>query len=155
MRKTVLGIAVSLGLAAILVPAADVAADRRVHGRGGGRLGAGHQRPPAFHKHGIERHRAFPRHFSTLGVFVGAPVVVYTPPPVAFSTPFSTAAVYAPPVVFTPPPPILGSPPVAQPAPMPRVVEHPAGRYELRGDGIATPYTWVWIPNPPPAPRSS
>jgi hypothetical protein len=22
----------------------------------------------------------------------------------------------------------------------------------LRGDGINTPYTWVWIPNPPKAP---
>jgi hypothetical protein len=38
------------------------------------------------------------------------------------------------------------------PAPMPTVVQHPHGRYELRGDGIKELYTWVWIPNPPPPP---
>ena len=36
--------------------------------------------------------------------------------------------------------------------PGPSVVEYPTGRYELRGDGIWTPYTWVWIPKPPSAP---
>jgi len=25
----------------------------------------------------------------------------------------------------------------------------------LRGDGTTMPYTWVWIPNPPPAPPTS
>ena len=43
------------------------------------------------------------------------------------------------------------------PAPAPgqqytNVVQYPHGRYELRGDGIRTPYQWVWIPNPPPPP---
>src|SRR5262245_59025954 len=28
----------------------------------------------------------------------------------------------------------------------------PRGRYELRGDGVTTPYVWAWIPNPPPPP---
>ena len=37
-------------------------------------------------------------------------------------------------------------------ASVPNVVEHPTGRYELRGDGTTTPYTWVWIPNPPAGP---
>lgn len=32
------------------------------------------------------------------------------------------------------------------------IVEYPGGRYELRGDGMTTPYTWVWIPNPPSGP---
>ena len=41
------------------------------------------------------------------------------------------------------------------PAPMPGVVEYSTGRYELRGDGMATPYVWVWIPNPPPGPPTS
>src|SRR6266498_6095961 len=41
------------------------------------------------------------------------------------------------------------------PPPMPSVVEYPTGRYELRGDGAMTPYTWIWIPNPPPAPPSA
>ena len=31
-------------------------------------------------------------------------------------------------------------------------MEFSTGRYELRGDGMSTPYTWVWIPNPPSAP---
>jgi hypothetical protein len=42
-----------------------------------------------------------------------------------------------------------------EPAPAPRysnVVQYPHGRYELRGDGVRTPYQWVWIPNPPPPP---
>jgi hypothetical protein len=33
-----------------------------------------------------------------------------------------------------------------------RVVEYPHGRYLLRGDGVATAYQWVWLPNPPPPP---
>jgi hypothetical protein len=35
---------------------------------------------------------------------------------------------------------------------MPSVVEYPNGRFELRGDGMTSPYNWVWIPNPPPPP---
>jgi hypothetical protein len=35
---------------------------------------------------------------------------------------------------------------------MPDIIEYQNGRYELRGDGINTPYKWVWIPNPPPGP---
>jgi hypothetical protein len=35
------------------------------------------------------------------------------------------------------------------------VVHYSAGRYELRGDGLTTPYRWVWIPNPPPPPKSA
>ena len=34
----------------------------------------------------------------------------------------------------------------------PTVIYYAHGRYELRGDGIQTPYQWVWIPNPPPPP---
>jgi hypothetical protein len=39
-----------------------------------------------------------------------------------------------------------------------RVVNYPNGRYELYGDGMNTPYYWVWIPAgatlpaPPPPP---
>jgi hypothetical protein len=39
-----------------------------------------------------------------------------------------------------------------------RVVNYPSGRYELYGDGAATPYYWVWVPAgatlpaPPPPP---
>jgi len=31
--------------------------------------------------------------------------------------------------------------------PVPTIVEYP-----LRGDGVTTPYVWVWIPKPPPVP---
>ena len=39
----------------------------------------------------------------------------------------------------------------------PNVVTYPTGRYQLYGDGSATPYYWVWIPSgstttPPPPP---
>ena len=45
-------------------------------------------------------------------------------------------------VTVTPPPP----------PPTPSVIEYPNGRYEQRGDGITTPYTWAWIPKAPPPP---
>jgi hypothetical protein len=49
-----------------------------------------------------------------------------------------------------------GVPAFEAPAPaalsMPRLVEHPTGWYQLHGDGINTPYIWVWVPKPPPAP---
>ncbi len=41
----------------------------------------------------------------------------------------------------------------------PNTVTYPEGRYQLYGDGAATPYYWVWIPAgtappaPPPPPR--
>src|SRR5262245_44257645 len=41
------------------------------------------------------------------------------------------------------------------PQPASDVMEYPGGRYELRGDGITTPYVWVWIPDPPSAPPAS
>ncbi|HYB42477.1 MAG TPA: DUF4124 domain-containing protein [Candidatus Methylomirabilis sp.] len=41
------------------------------------------------------------------------------------------------------------------PSSSPGVIQYPSGRYELRGDGWATPYQWVWIPNPPPGPPPS
>jgi hypothetical protein len=67
-----------------------------------------------------------------------APVVttrtlVYAPPPVVYAP--------APLVAVTPAPPI-----------QPSIVRYPHGRYELRGDGIRTAYTWVWVPNPPAPP---
>jgi hypothetical protein len=74
---------------------------------------------------------------------------------VVLATPFvaSPAPVYVPPPVYLAPPVYAPPPAYAVPAPsVPRVVEFPTGRYELRGDGVYTPYTWVWIPNPPVAP---
>ena len=68
--------------------------------------------------------------------------IVYVSPTVYVSVPVA-GAVPAP--VAAPP-----APPAAPPAPS--VVEYATGRYELRGDGASTPYTWVWIPNPPAPP---
>ena len=68
------------------------------------------------------------------------PPPMYDPPPVSYSAPVQNVIVFAP------------SP---EPAPMPTVVEFSAGRYELRGDGMATAYFWVWIPNPPSAPPTA
>ena len=60
------------------------------------------------------------------------------------------------PVVMTPAPqqPVVLPPPAAAPSvPADRVV-YPQGRWQLFGDGGATPYYWVWIPSgmTPPAP---
>jgi hypothetical protein len=97
-------------------------------------------------------HRAF-AHRPTFPVFVGPSLVVG--PSVLVATP---EAYGAPPVYPVPPvyPPPVYVPPAAYaappPPPMPRVVEFANGRYELRGDGVYSPYAWVWVPNPPAAP---
>lgn len=88
-----------------------------------------------------------------------APAVVVAPPPAyyapapAYSAP--PPAYYAPAPAYSAPPPAYSAPTAyvrqtyAAPAPaQPRVIQYPGGRYELRGDGIATAYEWVWIPNP-------
>ena len=98
------------------------------------------------------RHRGF-RHRPAFPVFVSPSLVVTPPvlvtPPEMYAGPgvYPAAPAYAPPVYA--PPAAYGAP---GPPPMPRVVEFPAGRYELRGDGVYSPYTWVWVPNPPMAP---
>lgn len=81
---------------------------------------------------------------------------------------YDSPLAYAPPPAYGPPPG-YGSPPAygsLPPVPFstttlgvaptrPSVIEYSTGRYELRGDGISTPYVWVWIPNPPPPPESA
>jgi hypothetical protein len=84
---------------------------------------------------------------------IGIPV--YVPPSDSVGSPYSDQ----------PPPPddpaMWSAPPAGMtwaaptPPPPPSVIEYPTGRYELRGDGGATPYLWVWVPNPPPAPPTS
>lgn len=125
-----------VGVVAAAMPAPAVAEQRHHHRA---RLGpdASRHRDRDTRHHGHHRHH-FPRPIVT---FYSPPSVVYytyyTPPPVY----------YAPPVVYQAPPPVYAPAPA-----IPRVVEYPTGRYELRGDGVTTPYDWVWIPNPPPAP---
>ena len=102
--------------------------------------------------------RPFVQQTITLGV---AAPIIYTLP--AYS--YAVVVTHAPPVSYEPPvsaapPPAIYNPNVGDaismapspPRPTPGVVEFPTGRYELYGDGMATPYTWVWIPNPPTAP---
>jgi hypothetical protein len=111
--------------------------------------------------HGFPRfpyHTVFPRFPST--TFLYTPAALYGPsvetsPPVVTVSP----VIYASPIVYVSQP-IASSQPTPLPAappsePLPRVVEHPTGRYELRGDGVATPYVWVWLPDPPPAPPAA
>ncbi len=102
--------------------------------------------------------RPFIRPSFPFAVVAGAPAVVYAAPPygpayypqayydpaVSYSAPMS----YSPPVSYTPP---SGTVSLAA-DPTQNVVQFPTGRYELRGDGVSTPFTWAWIPNPPTSP---
>lgn len=84
-----------------------------------------------------------------------APTVIYVAPPeVPYGAPAydgNAAFFYAPAPAYDAPV-TYGAPVTPGVESMPSVIEYPTGRYELRGDGISTPHTWVWIPNPPPAP---
>lgn len=70
----------------------------------------------------------------------------YYYPPVYYGTPQRVypSSYYA---TYAPPP---SGPGVVNPGPS--VVYHAHGRYELRGDGMGTPYTWMWIANAPSSP---
>jgi Domain of unknown function (DUF4124) len=133
-----LGFLVVIGLSLAAAPSAALADGRHGHVRGdfhGSRRFDG--RHHGFNHHGFNR---FP-------VFV-SPSVVVVPP--VYAAPYVAPA----PVYAAPPPVYAPAPAYAAPAPppVPRVVEFPTGRYELRGDGVYSPYSWVWIPNPPVAP---
>ena len=49
--------------------------------------------------------------------------------------------------------PAASLPTSVAPGPVEYVVSYPEGRYELRGDGAATPFHWVWIPAGHASPR--
>lgn len=131
-------------------PSAALAWDRRhPHGRG---TAVTVVPPKPFLRHGFPccafphpvrpfvRPFFFHRHFFPVVVYP-SPTYVYAPPPVYAS----------PPVGYAEPQSVLVAPPPTAPS----VIQYSTGRYELRGDGITTPYTWVWIPNPPPEPPAS
>jgi len=47
--------------------------------------------------------------------------------------------------------------PLLRPYPITRIVRYPTGYYELAGDGVTTPFYWIWRPTvvvatPPPVP---
>ena len=141
-----LGLALLIALSLAAAPSTATA-----DGRHGGFRGDfnGSRRFDHHGRHGFGHRRLFP--------FFVAPSVLLVPPVLA--VPYAVPApVYAapPPMAYAPPPPAYAPPPpaYAPPAPpsAPRVVEFATGRYELRGDGVSSPYAWVWIPNPPAAP---
>src|SRR5712692_6425979 len=158
MNRGPVVVSVSLGLVASVALAPMATAAGRFHGAGG-RVIVG--RPIVSHPF-VHRH-PFVRPFVGFGV-VAPPFYAYAAPPAYYSTPFystpyysapayDSSTYYAPPTGYAPP---AGSVSVApSPRPMQTVVEYQTGRYELRGDGVTTPYTWVWIPNPPPAPPAA
>jgi hypothetical protein len=86
--------------------------------------------------------------------YAAPPPVTYAPPPPAYY--YAPPPMYGPsPAYYSPPPAAYAPPPPASPPPPPsepRVVEFDSGRYELRGDGVREPYTWVWVPRAPTAP---
>ena len=93
--------------------------------------------------------------------YYGAPSLVYSDPPPGYAQPpasYPTPIAYGPPPAYAGPPAAAYAPPAYAPPrqqevePLQREVVFPSGRYVLRGDGVTTPYTWVWIPNPPSAP---
>ena len=100
--------------------------------------------------------------FRNPGVVYSPPVVYGVPYPVPVPYDSGAAPSYdaaypgydAPyPSYGAPPPPPSGAP--SDGSPVPGVLLYPSGRYELRGDGAADPYRWVWIPNPPPPPPTA
>jgi hypothetical protein len=104
--------------------------------------------------HQFAGHQAhFARHAVPVTVFGAAPLVYYAPPVAYGPTTYDVPPVYDEhPIPYGQP---TGGAISLAPSPAattPNVIQYSTGRYELRGDGMTVPYTWVWIPNPPPAP---
>ena len=130
MVRTVL-LAVAL-LAAVAVPA-------HAGGRGGFHDGRG------FHGHhdGLRRHG---RHVFFGSAFFIDPFPYY--PYAYYPYPYDYPYWYPSPLVVEPPP-------IAAQEPIQREVIYPHGKYVLYGDGVTTPWQWVWIPAAPPPPPPS
>jgi hypothetical protein len=130
------------------------------HGMGGGhRIGGTPFAPRPFGPHGFAHggtshhfgHRHFARGFTSpyfayaspylYGGFGGYDSPSYYDPPAASMPSYYTRSIALAPAPPVPPPPAA-----------PEVIQYQTGRYELRGDGTAAPYRWVWIPNPPSSP---
>jgi Domain of unknown function (DUF4124) len=113
-------------------------------GRSGFNNGFNHRGPGFNHRRFNSNSVVFvgPSPFWYSAPFYSSPPVAYAPPPVYI----------APQFIYQAPPPAAYYPTAPSAPPGPRVVEFPTGRYELRGDGVTTPHSWVWVPNPPSAP---
>jgi hypothetical protein len=100
------------------------------------------------------RHHGFHRGGRVfVGVGVGLPCCGFYPWPsyYPYYYPYYYPAYYPAPVIYTAPTP---APTYTQPQPpqVEREVVFAEGRYLLQGDGVSTPYKWVWVPNPPAPP---
>ena len=135
-----------------------------VVGTGRGPVAPGFAHRPA---HPIFPHRPFVRPFFPFGVgVVAAAPFAYSAPyyyPPDYYPPYYQQSYYDPPVSYGAPAAygaqpsgtVAVAPAPPQSPPAPTVVEFSTGRYELRGDGVSAPYTWVWIPNAPTAPPAA
>ncbi len=92
------------------------------------------------------RHHARRRHFAPVTTFVAPPSVIVVAP----ASEAVASVTYEPAPVAAPAPGAIV--PAATVLPTPTLVDFPTGWYQLRGDGVRAPYTWVWIPKPPAAP---
>lgn len=156
-------VGVLFALALLLVPTTVTAARGRPGVRPGrsavvagvGRPFAAHARPPrSVFPTPVDPWKSWPPH---AGPRRGAhfPVVPFGGAPLVSST-LVVPDSYAPAFVTPPaeggdlyvPAPVVPAPPAAPP--VPALVEYADGWYQLRGDGVAEPYRWVWIPKPPP-----
>jgi len=121
------------------------------------RFGGPHAFPPSVFPRPFDPWRFWPpgtvvprRHFTGgwggSGVVYGGGVYggggYYGVDPSAYSAPD--------PGYYTPNPGVAAVPDMS--TPIPSVVEYPTGWYQLRGDGVSTPFVWVWVPKPPAAP---
>ncbi len=75
------------------------------------------------------------------GYYGGYSPYAYAAPGVAYAEP---------PAVYTESPAYSTSAGTAPPPAVEREVVYPHGRYVLYGDGVSTPYRWVWVPNERP-----
>ena len=112
--------------------------------------------PPNIHKHhgvlpGHGGHGQFTPFVGTQG-FIGTPSVAVSVPVATQYIDASTTVVYASPAPVAP---AAGPVLTASAMPTPTLLDHPGGWYQLRGDGVTTPYSWVWIPKPPVAPAAA
>lgn len=95
------------------------------------------------------RHHGFHRGGRVfVSVGVGFPCCGFYPWPYYY--PYYYPAYYpAPTVVYSAPATTYTQPQAPQ---VEREVVFAEGRYILQGDGVSTPYKWVWVPNPPAPP---
>ena len=97
-----------------------------------------------------------PSTFGNSVIVVPSPVAPPYPPPLPYgygygydqSVGVDPGEMYGQPDGMSMPPPPSGPPTQS-------VLQYPNGRYELRGDGLTAPYTWIWIPNAPPPPPAA